>query len=349
MAEHRCAIIGMGARGVHQAEMIKRIPEMDLVALCEVNQERLHEAGERFGVAGLYASVDAMLADQVPDIVHIMTLPDVRVEPVVKCARAGVKAITMEKPLALRPSEADSIEAVAAETGCKIAVNHQRRYMPHYAELRRLLGEGIIGQIKFVRATTWSNSLLEMGGHMADHLLMFLQDVDPVQVWATSAGAEGFQNPIRHFAPKRTLARVLFPGPVEALWIHSQDTVNTRGEASCYMHLEFDFWGAEGWAWHCQNEGWGYQRRDMAEPVGGPTSWSADNEDAQVAFTRAVGDWLDGAIQTHECNLERSLRGFRMMMGMCKSSLTGQPWEWGQPVTDQDIDDLRALLERREG
>ena len=348
MRDYRCAIIGMGARGVHQAEMLERIREMDLVALCDINEDCLREAGERFGVEGLYTSVDAMLAEQVPDIVHVMTLPTVRAEPVVKCARAGVKGITMEKPMALKPSEADTMEAIAAETGCKIAANHQRRYMPHYQKLQKLLAEGAIGQVKFMRAASWSNSLLEMGGHMADHMLMFLQDADPLQVWATSAGADGFQNPIKHYAPRKTLARILFPGPIEVLWIHSQDTVNTRGEASIYMHLEFDIWGTEGWAWHGQNEGWGYQRHDMGEPVGGPTSWFADNEQAQVEFTRAVGKWLDDPAEEHECNLERSLRGFRTLMGMCKSSLTGQPWEYGTPVTDQDVDDLQRLLEERE-
>ena len=124
--------------------------------------------------------------------------------------------------------------------------------------------------------------------------------------------------------------------------------VNTRGEASIYMHLEFDIWGTEGWAWHGQNEGWGYQRHDMAEPAGGPTSWFDDNEQAQVEFTRAMGKWLDDPAEEHECNLERSLRGFRTLMGMCKSSLTGQPWEYGTPVTDQDVDDLQRLLEERE-
>ncbi len=348
MSNYRCAIIGIGARGTHQAEMLQRIPELDLVTLCDIDSERLQAAGERFGVEALYTDLDAMLAQQPPDIVYIMTLPTVRVEPVIKCARAGVKAVTMEKPMALRPSEAEAMAVAAAETGCLMAVNHQRRYMPHYQQFRQLLADGCIGQIKFMRATSFSNSLLEMGGHMMDGLLMFLQEADPVQVWATSAGAKGFQNIIQHYAPRQTLARILFPGRLEVLWIHSQDTVNTLGESTCYMHLEYDFWGTEGYAWHTQNEGWGYQRHDMAEPNGGPTSWADDNERAQVEFTRAVGKWLDDPAAEHENSLERSLRGFNTLMGMCKSSLTGQPWQYGTPVTDQDIDDLQALMEQRE-
>jgi len=345
---YRCAIIGVGARGTHQAEMLQRIPEMTLVALCDINAERLKAAGERFGVTALYTDIDSMLAEQRPDIVHVMTLPGVRVEPVVKCAYAGVKALTVEKPMALRPSEAEAMAAAAAETGCLIAVNHQRRYMPHYQQFRQVLADGCIGEVKFVRVTSFSNTLLEMGGHMMDGLLMFLQEADPVEVWATSAGAEGFHSPIQHDAPRRTLARILFPGPIEVLWIHSQDTVSTLGESTIYMHLEYNFWGTEGYAWHTQNEGWGYQRTGMARPVGGPTSWANDHEQAQVEFTRAVARWLDDPAVVHENNLERSLRGFNTLMGMYKSSLTGRPWRYGTPVTDQDVSDLQALLERRE-
>ena len=349
MSRYDCAIIGCGARGTHQAEMLQRIPEMALVALCDIDNSKLHEVGQRFGVTALYTDVDTMLAEQQLDMAHIMTMPTVRVEPVVKCARAGVRALTMEKPMALRPSEGKALAAVSAETGCLMAVNHQRRYMPHYQELRQLLADGCIGELKFMRAATFSNTLLEMGGHMMDLILMLLQEADPLQVWATSAGAEGFQSPIQHYAPRQTLARMLFPGPLEVLWVHSQDGVNALGESTCYMHLEFDIWGTEGYAWHTQNEGWGYQRRGMAEPVGGPTSWWDDNEQAQVEFTRAVATWLADPAAEHECSLERSLRGFHALIGMCKSSLTGQPWEYGTSVTDQDIDDLQALLEQREG
>ncbi len=349
MPQYRCVIIGCGARGTHQAEMLERIPEMELMALCDIDRERLQELGERFGVTAQYTDLDTMLAEQQPDIVHVMTFPTVRVEPAVKSARAGVRAVTMEKPMALRPSEGETMAAVSAETGCLMAVNHQRRYMPHYQELRQLLADGCIGEIKFMRAASFSKTLLEMGGHMIDLILMMLQEADPIQVWATSAGAEGFQSPIQHYAPRQTLARILFPSPLEVLWVHSQDGVNTLGESTCYLHLEFNIWGTEGYAWHTQNEGWGYQRWGMTEPIGGPTSWWDDNEQAQVEFTRAVAAWLEDPAAEHECSLERSLRGFRTLMGMCKSSLTGQTWEYGTPVTDEDIDDLQALLEQREG
>ncbi len=109
LSEYHCAIVGCGARGMHQAEMLEAIPEMELVAACDVAPEPLQQIRDRFGGVALYTDLDAMLSEQQIDIVHLMTLPNVRVEPVVKAARAGVKAVTIEKPMALLPSDAQAI------------------------------------------------------------------------------------------------------------------------------------------------------------------------------------------------------------------------------------------------
>lgn len=348
MRAYRCAIVGCGARGFEQAQALASIPEMELVAGCDPDPRRLERLREAFGVQALYGDLDAMLGRQKPDIAHVMTHPDVRAELVVRCARAGVKAVSMEKPMAQVPSQAEAMRAAAEQTGCLMAVNHQRRYMPHVQTARRELAQGRIGQVKLVRASTHGRTLLEMGPHMIDLVLMMLGEQDPLEVWATSAGAEGFQSDIRHDAPTRSLARILFPGPLEVLFIHSQDTVGAFGPNQLYMHLELDFWGAEGRLWHTQNDGWGYQSHGMAEPVTGHSAWMDDADGAQREFTRALGAWISDPAAGHECDLERSLRGFRILMGIMKSSLTGKPWRWTDEVTDADIRSLRQLCETRE-
>jgi len=87
----------------------------------------------------------------------------------------------------------------------------------------------------------------------------------------------------------------------------------------------------------------------MAEPFTGLTSWVNDNEAAQQEFTRAVGRWITEPAVGHRCNLEHSLRGFEILLGIMKSSLTGQPWQYGDDVSDNDIAQLQALLAEREG
>jgi predicted dehydrogenase len=328
--------------------MLAQMPDFELVAAVDPVAEKLAKFGERFGVNALYPSVDGMLADVVPDIVHLMTHPIVRAEPAVKCAEAGVKAVTMEKPLALRPSAAQAMAEASVRTGCHMAVNHQRRYMPHNQQLRAALQAGAIGEIQFVRASTFGCTLLEMPPHLIDLLLMMLGDVDPIDIWGTSAGAIGFQSPIFHFAPQRTLGRVFFPG-IEVLVIHGPETHGVMGQEGCYMHLELNIWGTKGRAWTTDNGTWGYRTDGAAEAVGGPTGFLDQHEEAQQGFTRAVGAWIGDPAAGHECSFDKGLRGFGILMGLAKSSLTGLPLKYGDEVTDADMAALQQLLETREG
>jgi len=173
--------------------------------------------------------------------------------------------------------------------------------------------------------------------------------VDPTEVWATSCGAEGWYSQIMHFAPSETAARILFPNRTEAWFTNTSRPVGLLGNDSQWMHLDLAFWGTEGRAWYTQCEGWGYQTHGMAEPYVAPSSWDPDNVPAQREFTRALAAWIGDPPVEHECNLERSLRGFRLIMGMFKSSLTGQVWNWEDEVTDADLVALQQLMEAREG
>ena len=116
--------------GVHHARRYEGIENMKVIAICEIDEERLKGAVEELNVPG-YTDYVEMLEKEKPDIVHAVTEPTVPrhiwVEP---AAEAGVKALVIEKPLALRPSEAEALAAAHEKTGLKIIVNHQRRYLP---------------------------------------------------------------------------------------------------------------------------------------------------------------------------------------------------------------------------
>ena len=104
MAMYRTGIVG-GRRGVHHARRYEGIENMKVVAICEIDDERLKTAVEELKIPG-YKDYAEMLEKEKPDIVHAVTEPTVPrhiwVEP---AAEAGVKALVIEKPLALRPGK----------------------------------------------------------------------------------------------------------------------------------------------------------------------------------------------------------------------------------------------------
>jgi len=200
---YRAAIVGT-RRGLHHAKAYEGLePRMRVVAFCEADPDRRAEAAKATGLP-VYADNGEMLERERPDIVHAVTSPLVpRALWVDPATSAGVRVLVVEKPLALRPSEAESLFDTAAGTGLKIAVNHQRRYMPFADALLDLLAdeETGLGSVHFVRASTYGR-VMDLSTHLLDLALLALGDVAPTHVWAV---AEGFEEHAWYPGPRRMM------------------------------------------------------------------------------------------------------------------------------------------------
>ena len=135
----------VGVRGYESLEHRARV-----VALAEVDEDRRHAAGERLGPGvRLYANWLEMLDAEQPDVLHVVTSPRIpRADWVRPAAAAGVSVLALEKPIALVPSDAARLYEAADETGLKIAVNLQRRYMPFADKLIALLDDARPGSAR---------------------------------------------------------------------------------------------------------------------------------------------------------------------------------------------------------
>jgi len=60
--------------------------------------------------------------------------------------------VLLEKPIAPTFEEVEGLRALAAELGRKVIVCHVLRYTPFYQTVKRLLGEGMVGEIVTVNA-----------------------------------------------------------------------------------------------------------------------------------------------------------------------------------------------------
>ena len=208
---YRSAIVG-ARRGLHHARAYGGLDRMRVVALCEIDEERRDAGAKALGVEG-YADYEQMLDKERPDVVHVVTSPAIpRAVWVEPAADFGVKVLVVEKPLAVRPREAEALREAQQRTGLRVIVNHQRRYMPFADRLRELHASDCLGTVHFVRASL-QGDLMDMSTHLMDVVLMALQDVPPVAVWAVAEGRDGDDPNPRNFMATYTFAggvRVLF-------------------------------------------------------------------------------------------------------------------------------------------
>ena len=161
-------------------------PRTELVAGADTSQRRVERFGEKWGVESLYTDYTEMLREQSLDIVSLATPCSLHHPMTVAAARAGVKAIFCEKPLASSLAEADEMIRVCDENHVKLVVNHTFHFHPNLPKARMLIEGGVIGELKTI-ACYFNHWLVHMGTHLFDLLGYFAGE--PVSVSGHLAGA----------------------------------------------------------------------------------------------------------------------------------------------------------------
>ena len=322
---YKSAILGCGPRAEYHILAYEGLEEATLAAVCDRDRSRLDNYGQKFSIPSLYENLEEMLVKEKPDILHIVTPPSIREEPMALAGQAGVKGVIVEKPIALDYPQAKRIQEITDKYSLRVAVNMQRRYFHTCQSLKKVLSEETIGDIEFVRCVTKGN-ILSMGPHLVDLLLFFLNDVMPTQVWSCAYGMNGHE--YGHPAPANMLIALTFPEKLVAYIEDSDEAIGTIGEPNgdwesvgYWQHFELDFWGSGGRAWWKQNQDWGYQSHGMDQPCVEKTGWLVGDDPGQREFTRAMAHWLADDTKVHANCLVNTMRGFEVIMGIFYSAL----------------------------
>ena len=179
---YRAGAIGRTGKGNygHNLDMAYQgLPDVEFVAVADPDPEGLRAAGERTGAQRLYAEYREMLDKETLDLVSVCPRwPDCHLEMVTACAEAGVKGILCEKSMAQTLAEADAMIEVCERNGVRLAVAY-RRANPFEQHAKRLLDDGVIGQVQVMRghgkADHRSGALdtMVLGGHILDSMRYF--------------------------------------------------------------------------------------------------------------------------------------------------------------------------------
>lgn len=150
----------------HTAAYVEE-PRVELVAGADPLAEKRSAFAARWGCGAVYDDYQAMLAAERPDIVSVCTRTEDRVDAVLACAAAGVKAIYAEKPIAVSLAEADRMVEGCAAHGAILAIGCSRRWDPWHVRAKELADDGLIGDRLNV-AGFLSCGLSHNGSHLID-------------------------------------------------------------------------------------------------------------------------------------------------------------------------------------
>jgi len=182
----RVAIIGCGRMGQYFAEVYRRLPNTELAAIAEWNDERRPTVGKRFGVKALFKDVNSMLNEVVPDMAAVITPTKYMKEAVVRCAEAGVRGVSTDKPIAAKLSDADEMVSACEKHGVIFAGGNLQRAKWEVQHAARKLHSGELGKIVGAAVHGWGGQISGGGcQHMCVLRLLTGAEVDEVIAWGS--------------------------------------------------------------------------------------------------------------------------------------------------------------------
>ena len=202
MDKVRIGIIGCGgiANNKHMPAP-HRLPDVELVAFCDIIVERAEKAAKEYGIEGakVYEDYKELLKDETIDVVHVLTPNREHSFITVDALEAG-KHVMCEKPMAINTEEAQKMLDAAKRTGKKLTIGYQNRYRPDSWYLKRACDNGDLGEIYYAKAhairrravPTWGvflneeeqggGPLIDIGTHALDLTLWTMNNYEPKMV-----------------------------------------------------------------------------------------------------------------------------------------------------------------------
>lgn len=151
----RFGIIGSGHIGKRHAEMIRRNPEVQLAAMCDIKPK------EALGLADLevpfFNSVDEMLDSGIDfDVISVCTPNGLHAEHTLKVLDRK-KHVVIEKPMALNVADCEKIIFKSLQVSKQIFCVMQNRYSPPSLWIKEVIESQIIGNIYMVQLNCYWN------------------------------------------------------------------------------------------------------------------------------------------------------------------------------------------------
>jgi len=195
----KAAVIGHTNRGRyghgHELVFLNR-PGIETVAVADPVEGGRKKVQQAIGALRDYADYREMLERERPNLVMVATRWTEERHAHVTAALAVGAHVICEKPFVHSLEDADDMVAQAKRLRRKLAVTHPVRMAPSAVFLKRRLDEGLIGELRSIRANgegafrSGGEDLLVFGAHLFDLLRHFAGDATEVKAQVLQDGRD---------------------------------------------------------------------------------------------------------------------------------------------------------------
>lgn len=205
----RVAFIGCGSISVVHRLALLQVPDIQVVAVCDIIPERAQQAAD--GDAAVYTDWEEMLVRERPDVVHIMTPHYLHTPMACRALEMGIHVL-LEKPCAMTHAQLRQLQQAQKRSKAQLGTCFQNRYHTASQYVRQVVTTQQLGKLEGARAMlTWQRDaayyqseawrgtqeyegggvLINQAIHTLDLLQYFCGPVTAVSAYTANASLQG--------------------------------------------------------------------------------------------------------------------------------------------------------------
>lgn len=148
------ALIGCGRISKNHFESIAQIEEANIIACCDIIEERAVEASKKYKIKSYYTDYKELIKNETIDAVIICTPSGLHPQIGINFANAGINVIT-EKPMAINIESADELIKACDKNNVHLFVIKQNRLNTTMQLLKKAIDKNRFGKIYMVQSNVF--------------------------------------------------------------------------------------------------------------------------------------------------------------------------------------------------
>lgn len=199
----KVALVGAGKIAEVHLEAYKKVSDMEVVAICDINEETLNKTADEFGIKRRYTSLEDMLANEKElDAADVCVWNCSHAQCTIAALNAGLHVLC-EKPMAFSAKEAEEMKATAAKNDRLLMVGFVSRFTKGATIVKDFIDNDYLGEVYYAKAQyvrrhgnpggwfsdkarSGGGPLIDIGVHAIDRARWLMGSHKPVSVYAAT-------------------------------------------------------------------------------------------------------------------------------------------------------------------
>ena len=290
----------------------------EIVALADLHESAMEEVDRAYDIPPIhYTDARAMMEEVRPDVVSIGTWHSGHAEWTIAAASYQPKAILCEKPMADTPGRAEQMLIACNRNGVKLAIAHQRRFLPSYTLAREMIANGAIGDVQWMTAVG-AQGLPNYCTHQTDMFRYLLSDDTCAWVmgnverktdrWERNTRIEDSAEAVFQFAGG-TRANIICDLGAEVY--QGAKIYGSEGMIDLDVRSLRVMNGATSGKWESHQPAG--KRVQLDDP-------GFEYHEAGIAQAEELADWVEGKVETHRGESQHGYQALQMIHAIYESA-----------------------------